>query len=90
MILQALVDYYDRKATDPDSALAPGGLEWKEIPFILELNADGTLVQIVDTREFQGKKLIAKRFLVPQAVKKTSGVAANLFWDTAEYVLGLT
>jgi len=88
MILQGLVEYYDRKAADPDSALAPGGFEWKEIPFILELAADGKLVQIIDTREFQAKKLIAKRFLVPQAVKKTSGVAANLFWDTAEYVLG--
>lgn len=88
MILQALVEYYDRKAADPDLALAPGGFEWKEIPFILELDANGMLVQIVDTREFQAKKLIAKRFLVPQAVKKTSGVAANLFWDTAEYVLG--
>jgi len=88
MILQGLVEYYDRKAADPDSALAPGGFEWKEIPFILELAADGKLVQIIDTREFQAKKLIAKRFLVPQAVKKKSGVAANLFWDTAEYVLG--
>lgn len=89
MILQALVEYYDRKATDPDSALAPAGFEWKEIPFVIELTPDGNVVQIVDTREAQGKKLIARRFLVPQAVKKTSGVAANLLWDTAEYVLGL-
>ena len=88
MILQALVEYYDRKATDPDTSLAAEGFEWKEIPFILELDAEGRLIQIVDTRELQGKKAIAKRFLVPQAVKKTSGVAANLFWDTAEYVLG--
>lgn len=89
MILQALVEYYDRKASDPDSALAPAGFEWKEIPFLLELTREGELVQIVDTRELQGKKLIARRFLVPQSVKKTSGVAANLLWETAEYVLGL-
>ncbi len=89
MILQALVEYYNRKATDPDSALAPAGFEWKEIPFVLELTPDGLVVQIIDTREFQGKKLIARRFLVPQSVKKTSGVAANLLWETAEYVLGL-
>ena len=88
MILQALVEYYDRKATDPDSALAPAGFEWKEIPFVLELTPDGNVEQIIDTREFQGKKLIARRFLVPQSVKKTSGVAANLLWETAEYVLG--
>ena len=89
MILQALVEYYNRKATDPDSALAPAGFEWKEIPFVLELTPDGNVAQISDTREFQGKKLIARRFLVPQSVKKTSGVAANLLWETAEYVLGL-
>lgn len=89
MILQALVEYYDRKASDPDSALAPAGFEWKEIPFVLELMPDGNVVQIIDTREFQGKKLIARRFLVPQSVKKTSGVAANLLWETAEYVFGL-
>jgi CRISPR-associated protein Csd1 len=89
MILQALVEYYERKASDPDSALAPAGFEWKEIPFVLELASDGNLVQVVDTREPQGKRLIARRFLVPQSVKKTSGVAANLLWETAEYVLGL-
>lgn len=89
MILQALVEYYNRKATDPDSALAPAGFEWKEIPFVLELAHDGSVAQIIDTRELQGKKLIARRFLVPQAVKKTSGVAANLLWETAEYVFGL-
>jgi CRISPR-associated protein Csd1 len=27
---------------------------------------------------------------VPQGVKKTSGVAANLLWDTAEYTLGVS
>lgn len=88
MILHALVEYYNRKASDPDSALAPAGFEWKEIPFVLELTTNGNVVQIIDTREFQGKKLIARRFLVPQSVKKTSGVAANLLWETAEYVLG--
>ena len=34
MILQALKEYYDRKAADPDSGIAPLGWEWKEIPFV--------------------------------------------------------
>lgn len=91
MILQALDAYYRRKQADPDPAkrLPPYGFEEKEIPFILELARDGTLVQISDTRSGSGKKKTATRFLVPQAVKKTSGVAANLLWDTAEYVLGV-
>ncbi|HXF08429.1 MAG TPA: type I-C CRISPR-associated protein Cas8c/Csd1 [Candidatus Acidoferrales bacterium] len=91
MILQALADYYRRKQADPDPAqrLPAYGFEEKEIPFILEIDGAGRLVQILDTRSGEGKKKIAQRFLVPKAVKKTSGVAANLLWDTAEYVLGI-
>lgn len=90
MILQALHDYYQRKMTDPDPSrrLPAFGREDKEIPFILELTRDGRLAGIQDTRTGVGKKKSATRFLVPKGVKKTSGVAANLLWDTAEYVLG--
>ena len=89
MILQALYDYYQRKSASADSALAPAGFEYKEIPFILEIRADGKLVQIEDTRAGDGKKKRAKSERVPQGVKKTSGIAANLLWDNAEYVLGI-
>lgn len=85
MILQALYKYYERK---PD--LPRPGFEIKPIPFILEINADGSLVQIEDTRTMAGKKKIARSFLVPQGVKRASGITANSLWDTAEYVLGIT
>lgn len=91
MILQALNSYYRRKCDDPDPAqrLPAFGLEQKDIPFILEITAAGELVQLRDTRTPQGKKKVAQSFRVPQGVKKTSGVAANLLWDTLEYVLGV-
>lgn len=89
MILHALYDYYQRKSADPDAHMAPPGFEWKEIPFIIEIDAQGNLVQIEDTREGEGKKKRARAFLVPQGGKKTSGVVANLLWDNAEYVLGV-
>ena len=91
MILQALTDYYRRKCDDPDPAqrLPAFGLEQKEIPFILEINAEGELLQLRDTRELQGKKKVARIYRVPMGIKKTSGVAANLLWDTLEYVLGV-
>ena len=73
MILQALYDYYQRK---PD--LPREGFEWKEIPFVFELNKDGSVVQIEDTRTTEGKKRRAKAYLVPQAVKKASNIASNL------------
>ncbi|MGA7983318.1 MAG: type I-C CRISPR-associated protein Cas8c/Csd1 [Chromatiaceae bacterium] len=91
MILQALNDYYRRKQAEPDAQdrLPAFGLEEKEIPFVIEVDADGRLLHLADTRSGQGKKKVGQRLLVPQGVKKTSGVAANLLWDTAEYVLGV-
>ncbi len=89
MILQALDDYYRRKSADPRSGLAPEGFEPKAIPFALVIDRDGHFIQLADRREGTGKKKEAPLRLVPQGVKKTSGVAANLLWDTAEYVLGV-
>lgn len=89
MILQALKEYYDRKAADPESGIAPKGWEWKEIPFIVVLDKNGKFLQIEDTREGEGNKKRGKSFLVPQSIKKTSGIAANLLWDVAGYVFGI-
>ena len=91
MILQALTDYYRRKCDDPDPAqrLPAFGLEQKEIPFILEINAAGELLQLRDTRELQGKKKVARNYRVPMGVKRASNITANLLWDTLEYVLGV-
>mgnify|MGYP000892640959 FL=1 len=89
MILQALADYYRRKAEVNDGAMAPPGFELKRIPFVLVLDEDGRLLQLADRREGEGRSRSAKAELVPQSVKKTSGVAANLLWDSAEYVLGV-
>lgn len=91
MILQSLNDYYHRKMTDPDpmQRLPTFGLEDKDIPFVIELSRTGELLGIQDTRQIEGKRKVAQRFLVPRGVKKTSRIAANLLWDTAEYVLGV-
>lgn len=84
MILQSLYNYYQRK---PD--LPREGFEWKEIPFVIEVNKNGSVVQIEDTRTTDGKKKRAKSYLVPQAVKKASNIASNLLWGNVEYVVGL-
>lgn len=87
MILQSLHDYYERKSADPEALMAPPGFERKEIPFIIEIDSRGVPVQIVDTREGEGKEKRAKSFRVPQGAKKSVNVAANLLWGNAEYVL---
>jgi CRISPR-associated protein Csd1 len=88
MILQALYEYYQRKASDPSNLIAPEGWEWKEIPYRIIINKKGEFVTIEDTLEGEGRNKRAKKFLVPQSVKRTSGKKAYLLWDNLEYALG--
>jgi len=85
MILQALCDYYRRQ----EEELPPPGFERKAIPFIIVLDRDGHFVDIEDTRDGADKRDKGRLFVVPQGVKRTSGVAANLLWDGLGYVLGV-
>ncbi|KXK28745.1 MAG: CRISPR-associated protein [Candidatus Hinthialibacteria bacterium OLB16] len=62
MILQALAEYFDRKAADPDSDIAPSGFEWKEIPYVIILKHEGNPINISSTYEIEGKKKKAKTF----------------------------
>ena len=51
MILQALYEYYQRKAADPGSTIAPHGLEWKEIPYLILIDKKGNFLELQDTTE---------------------------------------
>jgi CRISPR-associated protein Csd1 len=88
MILQALTGYYSRKSAADSTAVAPPGFERKEIPFLIVLDAGGGFVGLEDTREMEGKKQIGRVFAVPQGVKRTVAVKANLLWDNPGYVIG--
>ena len=87
MILQALQQYYQRKTDGNTAELSLFGFERKSIPVIIELNDDAQMVQL---RVVDAKKTPENcEYTVPQTVKKTAGIKANLFWDNAEYVLGV-
>ncbi len=88
MILQALYEYYERKAADPESYIAPEGWEWKEIFYVIVIDEKGRFVSIEDTREGEGRARRARKFLLPQSVKRTVGLKSNLLWDNIEYALG--
>ena len=87
MILQALKEYYDRKAADPDSSIAPPGWEWKEIPFIIVFYKNGKFLQFEDTRE--GAKKRGKKYLIPQGIKKSVNIASNFLWGSPDYIFGV-
>jgi len=89
MIIQALADYYQRLEKDPNIDIAPFGFEQKAIGFLIELDQYGKFINLRDIREGIGRKRKGRNTLVPKAVKRASGIAANLLWDTAPYVLGV-
>ncbi|MDF1568683.1 MAG: type I-C CRISPR-associated protein Cas8c/Csd1, partial [Spirochaetaceae bacterium] len=76
MIIHALNEYYQRKAADPASTIAPEGFERKQIPFLIVLDNQGNLIRFEDTRQQEGKKKVAKPYLVPQGEKKAMGIKA--------------
>lgn len=91
MILQALYDYYERKAADPKSHIAPIGFEWKELPFLIIIARDGKAIRLKDNREPSGKRLIGRLHLLPQSLGrpgKNAWQTAFLLWDHWGYVLG--
>lgn len=83
-ILRSLVEAYDRMDGVPGFGYSP-----ERISFLISLNDDGTVSEIVDCRDFEGKKAKPREMMVPQAVKRTAGVAPNFLWDKTSYVLGV-
>lgn len=88
MILQALKEYYDRKAADPESDIAPEGFEKKEIPFIVMIKPDGEFVNLKSTKEESGTQ---KQFVLPRSKTRTGGKSYQttfLLWDHIGYLFG--
>lgn len=91
MILQALKDYYDRFAADPDSDIAPEGFEKKPLEFLVVIDNAGELINIEDTREKLGKKTVAKSFILPRSKGRCgskSYATTFLLWDHIGYLFG--
>lgn len=89
MILQSLVDLYDRWQKEGAEGLAPPGLERVEIPFVIVLDKSGRFIDLEDMRDSDAKGKPGRAFLVPQGVKRSSGIKANLLWDNPGYTFGL-
>ena len=82
MILKALYDYYNRC-----DKMAPVGMEYKELAFLIVIDEQGNFIRIEDCRMDTNK---FKEFLVPKAVGRSSNPVANFCWDNCSYVLGFT
>lgn len=83
-VLAALARAYERLPDAP-----PFGFAVEKIGFVVSLNPDGTVAQVIDLR-VQGRKPQPVGMLAPQAVKRTAGIAPNFLWDKTAYSLGVT
>lgn len=83
--LSSLVEAYKHLPDAP-----PYGYSIENIGIIIGLNLDGTIASITDWRIGAGKKAKQRPMLVPQAIKRSSGIAPNFLWDKTAYVLGVT
>ena len=94
MILQALYNYYTILCADPDVDIAEPGYSKAPVSHALNLSSDGKLIDIIPLFNLvqQGKKSVERprRMNVPQQVKRSVNIEANVLCDNAAYVLGLT
>lgn len=84
-ILTSLARAYERLPDAP-----PFGFSAEKIGFVISLHEDGSVADVIDWREGEGKKARPRLMLVPQPVKRTAGIAPNFLWDKTSYVLGVT
>ncbi len=90
MILQALYEYYQRKADL--GKMPPYGREWKPIPYLIVIREDGSFVKLEETYEGEGKQRVPKEFLMRRAKARSgqkSWATANSLWDHFGYVLAI-
>ncbi len=89
MILQALNEYYERKAKEPGSGMPSYGYGEQKISFCFVLSQRGELVKVVDLRNGQGRQAKPTPLTVPLLPsKRTVKEVSNFLWDNTAYVLG--
>ena len=92
MILASLARYYRRLAAQNDVAgnpkVPPYGFSEEKIGWVLVLDSDGNLVDVVPNLSGD-KKPQPKLMSVPRPEKRTSGVKPNFLWDKTAYALGV-
>ena len=91
MILQSLVDYYETLARQ--GAIAKPGWGNYKISYAVNLNQQGEVIGILSLEKevMRGKKKVSvpTTHMLPEGVKKASGIRPQFLWANAAYCLGL-
>ncbi len=87
MILQSLVSYYEGLMARGE--LAPTGWSSENVSCMLDLNADGSIKDIVSLKLPKGEKMVPQKMLVPSRIGRSGKkMASNFMCDNAKYFLG--
>ena len=91
MILQSLVNYYDRLKNDPNVEIPELGYSQEKISFSVVLDKEGNLLQVKDIRIKPEKGKLRPRLLTVPKVKGRSGKnpPPYFLWDNTKYILGV-
>lgn len=91
MILQSLVAYYETLARQ--GAIAKPGWGDYKISYAVNLNQQGEVIGILSLEKevMRGKKKVSVPtvHMLPEGVKKSSGIRPQFLWANAAYCLGL-
>lgn len=91
MILNALVSYYEDLLKT--GAISAPGWEKTKISFGLNLDSDGNVVGLLPLKVLRenGKKKVEvpRLMVVPQPVKRASGIKANFLCENSTYIFGI-
>ncbi len=89
MPLQTLYKLHERLEREPDYGIAPQGRSFQRITFLVVVEADGRLVDILDARLPGERRPEPRRVLVLGATKPPgSGLNPCFLWDAPGYLLG--
>lgn len=86
-ILSALTQLYERMQETGDAPKP--GFSNEKISFELVIDKQGKPLALSSLQDLSGKKPAPRIMSVPKAVKRSSGIKPNLFWDKTAYVLGV-
>lgn len=91
MILQSLLDYYEILAGN--GVVPRPGWSKAKISFALNISEEGDLKGVItllkDIEEKGKKRIVPTEKVVPEQVKRSSGVAPNFLCDSCAYLLGI-
>ena len=91
MILQQLVEYYNRISQDPETSesIPKPGHSLQKVSFCVLLSPEGKLQQFQSLLDEGGKRPLPRQLLLPgQSKPSGSGINPCFLWDNSAYMLG--